>query len=184
MIRLFAPQAEPAEYPLEARSKPPHLYEFQPDGKIDSRSAKEKQEDVVPEKVADGLDCLRKLLHNHGSFPILSNQACSAAGYGRKDRMKPAKIPSGPEKTRKNRLCAGCFRLSCSVLLPERLAVFAALHLRHPLKRVSPEPHPFIVLTRLRAPESVAPSASVRFFLQTSFVLIQLFRQILYHISR
>lgn len=34
MIRLFAPQAEPAEYPLEARSKPPHLYEFQPDGKI------------------------------------------------------------------------------------------------------------------------------------------------------
>ena len=45
------------------------------------------------------------------------------------------------------------------------------MHLRHLRWEASPEPHPFIVLARIRAPESITPSVSDCFLLQTSFVV-------------
>ena len=55
--------------------------------------------------------------------------------------------------------------------MPERLTHFCALHLRHLRWEASPEPHPFIVPARTRAPESITPSVSDCFLLQTSFVV-------------
>ena len=45
------------------------------------------------------------------------------------------------------------------------------MHLRHLRWEASPEPHPFIVPARIRAPESITPSVSDCFLLQTSFVV-------------
>ena len=45
-----------------------------------------------------------------------------------------------------------------SVLLPERFSGHAAFHLRYPVSRDSPEPHPPIVLSARRTPESFTPS--------------------------
>ena len=45
------------------------------------------------------------------------------------------------------------------------------MHLRHLRREASPEPHPFIVPARIRAPESITPSVSDCFLLQTSFVV-------------
>ena len=51
-----------------------------------------------------------------------------------------------------------------SVLLPERFSGHAAFHLRYPVSRDSPEPHPLIVLSAWRTPESFTPSADLRRF--------------------
>ena len=51
-----------------------------------------------------------------------------------------------------------------SVLLPERFSGHAAFHLRYPVSRDSPEPHPPIVLSAWRTPESFTPSADFRRF--------------------
>lgn len=45
------------------------------------------------------------------------------------------------------------------------------MHLRHLRWEASPEPHPFIVPARIRTPESITPSVSDCFLLQTSFVV-------------
>ena len=45
------------------------------------------------------------------------------------------------------------------------------MHLRHLRWEASPEPHPFIVPARIREPESITPSVSDCFLLQTSFVV-------------
>lgn len=45
------------------------------------------------------------------------------------------------------------------------------MHLRHLRWEASPEQHPFIVPARIRAPESITPSVSDCFLLQTSFVV-------------
>ena len=51
-----------------------------------------------------------------------------------------------------------------SVLLPERFSGHAAFHLRYPVSRDSPEPHPPIVLSARRTPESFTPSVDLRRF--------------------
>ena len=51
-----------------------------------------------------------------------------------------------------------------SVLSPERFSGHAAFHLRYPVDRDSPEPHPPIVLSAWRTPESFTPSADFRRF--------------------
>ena len=51
-----------------------------------------------------------------------------------------------------------------SVLLPERFSGHAAFHLRYPVSRDSPEPHPPIVLSTRRTPESFTPSVDLRHF--------------------
>lgn len=45
------------------------------------------------------------------------------------------------------------------------------MHLRHLRWEASPEPHPFIVPARIWAPDSITPSVSDCFLLQTSFVV-------------
>ena len=45
------------------------------------------------------------------------------------------------------------------------------MHLRHLRWEASPEPHPFIVPARIRAPESITPSVSDCFLLQTTSVV-------------
>ena len=54
--------------------------------------------------------------------------------------------------------------LNHSVLSPERFSGHAAFHLRYPVDRDSPEPHPPIVLSAWRTPESFTPSADFRRF--------------------
>ena len=51
-----------------------------------------------------------------------------------------------------------------SVLLPERFSGHAAFHLRYPVSRDSPEPHPPIVLSARRTPESFTPSVDLHRF--------------------
>ena len=54
--------------------------------------------------------------------------------------------------------------LNHSVLSPERFSGHAAFHLRYPVDRDSPEPHPPIVLSARRTPESFTPSVDLRRF--------------------
>ena len=51
-----------------------------------------------------------------------------------------------------------------SVLSPERFSGYAAFHLRYPVNWDSPEPHPPIVLSAGRTPESFTPSVDLRRF--------------------
>jgi hypothetical protein len=85
------------------------------------------------------------------------------AFHGARSFLKKIKKKSLPKQSSlkpTQRNDSDCRKIAFSVLLPERLAAFAALHLRPPVfLRASPECHPHTVPPRFAAPESVAPSA-------------------------
>ena len=59
----LAVQAEPAEQVFDAGAELAHLHKAQPDGEKDAGAAQQKQQKIVPQKVADGADRLGKCLH-------------------------------------------------------------------------------------------------------------------------
>ena len=93
-----------------------------------------------------------------------------AAGNAAAPKNAVQEIDAAPPQTVKPAACLTDLSASPatasdhSVLLPERFSGHAAFHLRYPVSRDSPEPHPLIVLSAWRTPESFTPSADFRRF--------------------
>ena len=93
-----------------------------------------------------------------------------AAGNAAAPKNAVQKIDAAPPQTVKPAACLTDLSASPaaasdhSVLLPERFSGHAAFHLRYPVSRDSPEPHPPIVLSARRTPESFTPSVDLHRF--------------------
>ena len=80
-ISLFAAQRKAAEHPAKPLAKAAHLHAAQPHGKVDARADQQKQQQRVPQNIAELLDPCRKYCH---VFPLLLHHFtfCATAAAG------------------------------------------------------------------------------------------------------